>query len=85
MVGLDGGFGRGDLLTGGGISAVGSGALLGVVQLAQLNVGLLDGILLAHIGGLQLGNLRQTLGLGNTGLGQIGGLVLQSIKKSHVS
>ena len=85
VVGLNGGPGGGDLLTGGGIGPVGGGAVLGVVQLAQLHIGLLDGILFGHVGGLQLRNLRQTLGRGHNGLGQVGCSLLEIIDKVHGS
>ena len=46
---------------GGGIGPLRGGAPLRVVQPAQLQVRLLDGVLLAHITGLQLRDLRQLL------------------------
>ena len=59
--------------------------MLGVIQLAQFHIGLLDGVFLGHVGGLQLGNLRQTLGRGHNGLGQVGCSLLEIIDKIHGS
>jgi len=70
VVGLDGGAGGVDALAGGHIGPVGGRALLGVIELAQLDVSLLNGVLLAQVGGLQLGDLGQALGLGHTRLSQ---------------
>lgn len=83
VVGLDGGAGGVDALAGGHIGPVGGCALLGVIELAQLDVSLLNGVLLAQIGGLQLGDLGQALGLGHTGLSQVHGAVLHVIKETH--
>ena len=68
--------------------------MLGVVEAAQLCIGLLDAALLGQIGCFQLGDLRQALGRGDAGLGQvfggggaalgqIGGDFSQIIQKSH--
>ena len=83
VVGLNGGLGGSDALAGGGIGPAGYCAVLGVVQLAQLYVGLLDGILLTHVGSFQLGDLRQLHGFRNPGLDQIRRFALQFVKKCH--
>ena len=68
--------------------------MLGVVETAQLRVGLLDTALLSQIGCFQLGDLRQALGRGDAGLcqmlggggaalSQIGGDFSQIIQKPH--
>ena len=94
VVGLDQFPGDGDPLTGGGVGALGGVPVLGVVETAQLRVGLLDTALLSQIGCFQLGDLRQALGRGDAGLcqmlggggaalSQIGGDFSQIIQKPH--
>ena len=61
VVGLNGRLSLADPSAGGGIGPLRGGAPLRVVQPAQLQVRLLDGVLLAHITGLQLRDLRQLL------------------------
>ena len=63
-------------LAGGGVGPVRCDTLLGIIQLTDLNIGLPDGVLLRHVGGFQLGNLGQPLGLSHARLSQVGGSVL---------
>ena len=77
--------GGGDPLAQGGIGRLGCAPLLGVIELADLQIGLTDGVLLAGIVQGQLGDLHQLLGLGHTGPAQIRRLVSQFVDKSHTT
>ena len=82
VVGLNCGLGGGNLLAGGGITSLRGGAVLRIVELAQLHIALLNATLLRQIGGGELGDLRQTLGRGHAGLGQTlgcGGAALSQV------
>ena len=76
-------LGGGDPLAEGGVARLRRTAPLGIVELADLQIGLADGVLLAGIVQGQLGDLHQLLGLGHAGPAQVGGFILQIVKKGH--
>ena len=77
-------LGGGDTLTQGHVGRLRGHAPLGIVQLADLHIRLLDGVLLAGVVQGQLGDLRKLLGLGHAGPAQIHCTILQFIQKSHI-
>ena len=76
-------LGGGDFLAQGGVGPLGGHAPLGVVEFAQVYIGFADGVLLGGGGDVQLGNVRELLGLGRAGLGQVQRLGFQVVKRKN--
>ena len=77
-------LGGGDPLAQSHIGGLGRHAPLGVVELANLDISLADGVLLAGVVQAQLGDLSQLLGLGHASPAQVHRPILQFVKKSHM-
>ena len=68
---FDGDLAGGDLLAQGHISGLGRHAALGIIELADFDIRLLDGVLFARAAQVQLADFRQLLGLGHAGPAQV--------------